>query len=104
MAIRYVNSSVTSEYDKARLIGVYRGLRADINTMIDSIQSSINYLNNIDVNFEKYYSIDYSSADSKKIEQSRERLNQMLKYLRDIVIPAINSEIRRINNIDVGLQ
>lgn len=104
MAIRYVNSSVTSEYDKARLIGVYRGLRTDINTMINNIQTSLNYLNNIDVNFEKYYSIDYLSADSKKIEQSRERLNQMLKYLRDIVIPAINSEIRRINNIDVGLQ
>lgn len=104
MAIRYINSSITSEYDKARLIGVYRGLRADINTMIDSIQSSINYLNNIDVNFGKYYSIDYLGADSKKIEQSKEKLNQTLKYLSDTVIPAINSEIRRINNIDVGLQ
>lgn len=104
MAIRYVNSSVNSEYEKARLIGIYRGLRTDLNTMVDNIQTSINYLNNIDVDFRKYHSIDYLGADSKKIEQSKEKLNQTLKYLKNTVIPAINSEIRRINSIDVGLQ
>lgn len=97
MGVRYVSSYINDDDDRRRVKKYYSNLRNNVRTVVERMQATVTYLDNIKSDFGSYYSIDGSDADNNSIDIAINELQTRIRYLTDKVIPSISNKIRNLN-------
>lgn len=71
----------------------YVNLKNKIEKIIKSLESSGNHLKTAQNELKHYFKIDGASADNNKIGEIKQENDQIKKYLKENVLPEINSKI-----------
>lgn len=82
----------------------YTKLRNEIQMICENLHSSKTYLDEANDQLRKNYTVDNESADQGKLSQVSNSIDEIIKYLQNNIIPAINSEINGLNESITALE
>lgn len=80
-----INDAIDSQY--------YEKLRDRVNNVIYYLNKSIDSLDDIDGVLMKYYNIDDDSVNNVSVKSLKNDLINRVSYLKNTIIPSINSKI-----------
>lgn len=66
--------------------------------LLNSINSSLKYLEQAEDSIKKYFVIGTKTADNGEIKNEKEELNKIVKKLNNMIIPGINDKISSLDS------
>ena len=90
-----------SSYEKT--MSSYKTSLTYANKLITNLEDSLNILNSSNDYLKRYFTINNKTVDGGKIETNKMKINQIIRNIKNIIIPSINSNVRdlttKINSI-----
>ena len=81
-----------SSYEKT--MSSYKTSLTHANKLITNLEDSLNNLNSSNDYLKRYFTINNKTVDGGKIETNKIKINEILKKLKNTIIPSINNNIR----------